>query len=411
MEKPPAIRSTGRRSRTSELDELILTTGRSLIATRGLDETSAARLAEAAGTSIGPIYSRYDAMEDLAVELWRSGACEVLNTLLALVRASNGGELTARTQLAAVLSLPDEMSQVLVELLGVARRYPFLREVVIDDLEWILKTHLQAQSEVPGSVALAQVHIVLGGILLAPVGLAIPAADHLEVVELTATLTNDLAARSHPPVECEPTVFALAELATGDALLDAFTKAVLEVIAQVGYAKASANRIARRAGHGFSSIYSHFETKDEFMEVTTNLLIDQLIAASATRFIGSPRDEFIASSVATTSAMIAESNRLNRYLRTEVVLAARHHRAISDHMKVAYEEILACRRSAAEQAAPNLSETPASAFKALSFMIRYQELGLALLRSTTAMATRFDWTPCSVGLWNLTETSLLKDFA
>ena len=179
------------------------------------------------------------------------------------------------------------------------------------------------------------------------------------------------------------------------------------MIAQVGYDKASANRIARRAGHGFSSIYSHYESKEEFMEATVNLLIDQIITQSVQGFIGVTREEFIANSVANALGLSSEQNRLNRHLRTEVILAARHHLVISDHLNAAYELVIAFGREAYAQQFPTFTDEHTPILRAKWLLVRSNGFGMSLLRSNTPMAAEIDWTPASIALRNLTERRLL----
>ena len=400
-----------KQTRTSELDATILRTGQHFLALRGLDETSAGLLADAVGTSIGPIYSRYDTMEDLAVELWRNELCSHLEQLLADLRSSSTSDLDARARLAEIMAHPDELSSALVEVLAVARRYSFLREVVADDLTRLLTSHITAMAPVPPAIALGHAHVALGALFLAPVGSKTTPEDMMTVLEFLAVSCHDRVAAAASPVKVSPTVFPLPNASSGDELLDAFTKAVLEVVAQVGYAKASANRIARRAGHGFSSVYSHYGTKDEFIETTVNLLVDQLIVLTPSGFVGTSREDFIATSVANTQGFASESNRLERHLRLEVVLAARHHEVLGSHMAAAYEGLNAFGREAFQKMFPSMADEQILAIRNMWQLIRSQGFGLSLIRSTTALAAEIEWTPAATALRNQIEQRILNELS
>jgi AcrR family transcriptional regulator len=401
------LRPTSRKSRTAALDARILEEALAMVARHGLDETSAASLAKAVGTSIGPIYARYDTMEDLAVDLWQHRVRAHLRSLLELVRASSAGELDARAELAAELATPSVTSSALVELLAVARRHTYLRELIVDDTTSDLEEHVAAQRGVPQSLAVTQADVLLGGLFVAPVGAALPSEDHAGVLTLLGEACDDPIARAATPVPAEPATLPLPALATGDELVDDFTKAVMEVIAQVGYAKASANRIARRAGHGFSAVYSHYDSKDEFMEAAVNLLIDQLLTTSVEPFIGVERQAFIEASVANAKGLVSEANRLNRHLRIEITLAARHHPVLAEHMNAGYEAVLAVGRSRYEEHYPDFDDETAAVLRRIWLLIRSNGFGLSLLRSCAPELAQIEWTPASTALRDLTEAHLL----
>ena len=66
--------------------------------------------------------------------------------------------------------------------------------------------------------------------------------------------------------------------------------AVIKVIAQVGFEKATANRISRAAGRDFANTYHAFESKDELMETVAAAYIPQMTALSLATFLGIPRE-------------------------------------------------------------------------------------------------------------------------
>lgn len=389
-----------RARRSQETSDLILAEAAGLLAEQGLDRCSAIALAQRCGMSTGPIYSRYDTPEDVAVDLWQHALDPALAGLLDLLSHAAKNSDSAIEQLAAELTRPRPVTAAICELVAVARRYPQLAEQIRGDLVSRLRAHCAAQPELPPAMAIGQVSFFLGGVMLAPVVAPEPTSRWRVALGLIAELGEDTAARGVAPVDSRATVMPMPEPTAGDPLQDDLAKAVMAVVARVGYERATATRIARQAQRGFSTFYGHFASKDECLVSVVTALIDQIIGISVRGFVGAGREEFIAASVANARGLVADENRENRHLRVETMIAARHYPEIADVAGRLYAAVQAEIEQALGANAPAVSRERANAYWAL---VRSNSIGMSLLATATPFLDDVDWTPASAGLFGLLE--------
>lgn len=387
-----------RSERSEETTRLILAEGLGLVAEEGLDRSSAISLAKRCGLSTGPVYARYDTPEDVAVDLWQRTLDPALAELLHGLRAAVAGSAAATADLAAEMLRPAPTTAAICELVAVARRYPQLAEQIREDLGSRLRAHLAAQPAVPPAMVLGQVSFLLGSLTLAPIVAEENRADGSGSLGLIAEICADVPARSAPRVDPEPRVMPLPESATGDPLRDELAEAVTAVVARVGFEHATATRIARQAGRGFSTYYKRFSSKDELLVSIVASLVEQIVRISARGFAGLSREEFIAGSVANARGLCAEENRENRHLRVEVMVAARHHPEIAEVV----DRVYATARGEIEQ---EFRRTTAAADRerAMDYwaLVRANNIGMSVLASATSMLQGVDWTPASAGLFDV----------
>lgn len=104
----------------------------------------------------------------------------------------------------------------------------------------------------------------------------------------------------------------------------AILKAAAEVIDDVGWARASTNRIAEHAGVSIGSLYQYFDSKETIL---ANLIeqhhrsVEETIRSAAQRFISHPRETFYDATRGLFQALIElhrEDPVLTRVLATEV---------------------------------------------------------------------------------------------
>jgi len=157
-----------RRSHAAANDVALYNASLKILASRGLDLLTFSDLAKEAGLSRAPIYSRYDSLEDVAIELWESAFEPALKNLFATTsRWHQGSDPANFAEIAQLLTEPSPELRGLVEILGVARRFPSLQDIVRRSLESELDRYIEGES-VPASIVISQFNVSLGAVFLAP---------------------------------------------------------------------------------------------------------------------------------------------------------------------------------------------------------------------------------------------------
>ena len=248
-----------RRSHAAANDLVLRDISLQLLAESGLDGLSFSDLAQRSGLTRTPIYARYDSPEDVAVELWSDLLVDHLDHLMELNAEWYAGSGDRPSdELLAEFSAPSRQSAALIEVLAVARRFPYLQDVVAESLGRRVEAYVAA-SGAPRAVAVTQLSILLGTLFLAPVvgptvgngwALALPVAKEL---------LTDTEAWGAPTRAVEPVEIPLPSPTFDDEILDVFVPAIMRVISRSGYEHASANRIARETDRAFNAVYERFE--------------------------------------------------------------------------------------------------------------------------------------------------------
>ena len=393
---------SSRSQRSLDTSAHIKQEGLAFLAELGVDLMSTKDLAALAGISTGPIYARYDTIEDLVLDLW----CEVLHPeflrLLAIIRPAMAGAADERRELAELLADPTLKSQAIVEVLSVARRYPQLSERVGIDLARAFSDHINAQPETAPAMAMAQCTTTFGSMFLSPMVPRESIADWEGMINLVGRASHDPTALAEPHREVEPTIIELPKMATGDVVVDEFVVAAMTVIARVGFEQATSTRIARVAGRGFSTIYNHYSSKEELMVATVESMIQQNIEISFRGFAGLDRETYIQASVANAYGLVSDINRENRQLRIEVLMSARHHKEIAAFAEQGYGEMFSALREAVTQmVGPERAVEILPRTTPLWLTLRSNNIGMALLANISPIMRDVDWTPASAALYGL----------
>jgi AcrR family transcriptional regulator len=279
----------------------------------GVDALGPTAVARRAGFTTGAVYSRYEDTVEIAVDAWSrrcASACHAylddgVSCLLDGFDDSTGlpdgtgSELVDRL-VAQILAPPPELSAG-IELMVAARREDGIGEVVLPDLMAWLQDWLDndggglADDGFAGSPERrAKVGVVLSvlfGLQLLGQRLVAPAPDGAgsdapdlswrAVVTVVHTLlrgnidTNSLPELDRRPLPTVPPAEELDDDPTRGRLM----AASIGVIARVGVARATATRIARRAGLSHGAIYGTFEAKEDLVSVTVQRLTTYLMAA------------------------------------------------------------------------------------------------------------------------------------
>ncbi|NBV25970.1 MAG: TetR/AcrR family transcriptional regulator, partial [Actinobacteria bacterium] len=114
----------------------------------------------------------------------------------------------------------------------------------------------------------------------------------------------------------------------------------LETIAITGVEGASAQRIARAAGYGFSTAYSYFKSKEELAEEAIQMVMTQLFTLDRDSDLIHDHDGYIRRITAFVRGGLSEEGRLVRQLRVECVVAARHSARIRQFAQGRFNEVL-----------------------------------------------------------------------
>jgi AcrR family transcriptional regulator len=382
-----------RSQRSKEISEQILATALSLLATDGVDGMTMQRIAARAELSNGPLYGRYDTPEDILIDLWETELRPQLGWILAELSSwSAGTDPEPPARLLAELSEPSEQSQALIETLAVVRRYPFAGETIRSDVKHDLEGFVEAQPELPASVSLGQLTMVLGSFFLGPIFLEIEKDLATVVLGFIRALGQQRDAFGTQVGEVVPMEVPLPRPDTGDEAVDAFVAAVIQVVAQTGFERATTHRIARVAKRSYSSSYSHFASKDDLMAYALTAMIDKIFSVSFFVIHELPPEERLGATVATIQAYVSDQNRLWRQLRVESVVAARHHPDLGGALRANFE----VNRDRAVDTMGGVSMLGPDAIEGVIdswHLIRTLGFGLSVLFCATGSDDHLDWTP------------------
>ena len=318
---------TRKRSASSrDNDERLLEAALAEIAAVGVDRLGMSAVARRAGLTTGALYSRYENVNELAAAVWTTRVRESHFAFCdAAVRALVDGEPSvALGDIDRDLTAPSLSTIAALELLATARRVDELDEVVTPDLEQWMK-HWGAAPRSRERRRRAQVVFTVGslwGVLLH----TLPHHRDLDWQPMLAAVARSYAQPYRLPGErFAPDRVGAVRADTGDSSQSALIDSVSAITARVGFERATASRIARRAGLTPGAIYARYRTKDELLVQAVEVLLAQRFTDDLET--NSPR--FSAPDVGTATARIvggylSAPRRDWRIFRVEAQLASRH---------------------------------------------------------------------------------------
>ena len=184
-------------------------------------------------------------------------------------------------------------------------------------------------------------------------------------------------------------------------LIAVMSNAAFKVVSQVGFEKATANRLSRAAGRDFSQTYGQYTSKEVLMDVITAAHMSQMVAMSLTPFFGLDRGDYVRRSTANGAALCAEVNRPYRQLRIETVLAGRHHPSITDSITKEFSKSRTHFRTLVSDTFPSDVESLELAAQLVWLAIRCNSFGTSLICSSTSQFEKLDWSPASSALFDV----------
>jgi AcrR family transcriptional regulator len=191
---------------------------------------------------------------------------------------------------------------------------------------------------------------------------------------------------------------------TGDVGLDEFVSAVMEVVARVGFEKTTAHRVARAAGHSFSSAYTHVGTKDELMHMAIGQMMAQIWQTGTASFLELGPEEYKKAIIALQIGLLAESNRPIRQLRTETTVAMRHHADLASAGLKRTAASLAIVSDAVEKAYPDAAAVAA----AFWYLTAADGIGTVSLSLLTDTFRNIDWNPLAAVAYEMAYATTIK---
>jgi AcrR family transcriptional regulator len=273
-------RSTRRRSEsTQKNDERILDAATREIQVVGVDRLGMTAVARRAGLTTGALYGRYESGGELAAAVWVARVRDPHFALLdrAIAALVDADETVALDGLLRELARPRKETVVALELLASARRVDELEEVVLADVrQWISQwgagprtRRRRRRAQVIFTVA------TIWGVLLH----AAPGRLRLDWRPLFLRLAWSFAQpyrerADRLVVDDAQSVHAQTNDPVDDALIDA----VAAIVARVGLERATASRIARRAGLTSGAIYGRYNTKEDLLEHAIEALLARRFA-------------------------------------------------------------------------------------------------------------------------------------
>ena len=318
--------SRRRSAASQENDERLLEAALDEIAAVGIDRLGMSGVARRAGLTTGALYGRYENVHELAAAVWTARVSDaqfafVDGAIRAFVDHDPGVSID---DIMRELAAPSRETIAALELMSMSRRIDELEEVVRPDLDvWMKDWSAAPRSR--GPRRRAHVMFTLGslwGVLLH----AIPGARSIDWTPTFARL-----ARSFDQEFAAPTDRLVAErmravrAEIGDRAQNDLIDSVAAIAARVGFERATASRIARRAGLTSGAIYARYDTKDELLAQAVEVLLAQRFAddllANQHLFtatdVGSATAEVIA-------GYLSRPRRDWRSFRIEAQLASRH---------------------------------------------------------------------------------------
>lgn len=405
---PSALREpdrpkVSRAQKNRDTDEAIKSAALELVATTGVDGLALTKIADRAGFTTGALYNRFDSPEDVALELWET---VLRDQFLRLVREFD--EFMSSTDaepsewLLGELTDPSDLTAGAIETVAVARRFPLLVDSVRSDVDTVFRTLRSAPPDRPAAIRAIVLTIPVGCVLTSRYAPESRPPWRSKLLRLRS-LAHDPSHLHRPPVRVEPTRIEYPAPDTGDAVLDDFVAAVMQVVARVGFERAAANRIARTAGHSFSSAYVHVRSKDELMHLAIGRLIELWLARS-TRFASLDEDEYVTANVAWQQGLADDGNRAVRQFRAETVMAMRHHADLADTGRRCTEAAVDRYTAPLTGLDPSTIESAAG----LWYLVDAHGVGLITLSLLIDAFATVDWTPAAQMAFEMVHEAIIE---
>lgn len=359
------------------------------IAASGIDHVGPTTVARRAGFTTGAVYGRYENSVEMAIDTWLEELwpryVALLDRIVGAVVDGTEGGTDLGVVLEDLLEAPSWL-RAATEVLAVAHRSDELAEVIGPQVTgWLDQWDAGPDGPPPRR---ATVLLVAGAVVGSTIGdlAGLPSVGRLSMFDwarrAAATDPGELAPLE--PLEVEELV-----VDTGDPVRDRLLGACIEVIADVGFERATTSRIARRAGLGINWVYADHDSKQELLVDAVDVVVDLLITPAAVRDLASGRDQTSPMGAASLAvgAFVHPNRSTVRLTRLEALLCARHHPGVTEVLAGMWGELFTSHVEAVGLADPSLAE----ASRPVLHYLAAQLSGLTVLDALAGPLTDVDW--------------------
>ena len=393
-----------RAQKTREVQEAITASALELLAANGVDGLALTKIAAHAGMSNGPLYGRYDSAEDVALELWEEKLRDHFNRLiLEFDTFASSKDSEPSEWLLQELDAPSALTAAAIEIVCVARRFPLLVDSVRDEVDSLFQHICAEQPNIPPAICSLRLTVPTGCVVTSR---SVPKSrpPWKAILLRFRDSTLDPANLNQQGLTASPVSLSIPAPDTGDVGLDEFVSAVMEVVARVGFEKTTAHRVARAAGHSFSSAYTHVGTKDELMHMAIGQMMTQIWQTGTASFLELSPEGYKNAILALQFGLLAESNRPIRQLRTETTVAMRHHTDLAAAGRKRTAASLAIVLDAVEKADPAATEDAA----AFWYLTAANGIGTVSLSLLTDSFRDIDWTSLAAVAYEMAYATTIE---
>jgi AcrR family transcriptional regulator len=393
-----------RAQKTREVQEAITASALELLAANGVDGLALTKIAAHAGMSNGPLYGRYDSAEDVALELWEEQLRDHYKRLILEFDTFASSEDSEPSEwLLQELDAPSALTAASIEIVCVARRFPLLVDSVRDEVDSLFQHICAEHPDIPPAICSLRLTVPTGCIVTSrSVPKSRPSWKAILLRFRESAL--DPANLNQQGLTASPVSLSIPAPDTGDVGLDEFVSAVMEVVARVGFEKTTAHRVARAAGHSFSSAYTHVGTKDELMHMAIGQMMTQIWQTGTASFLELSPEGYKNAILALQFGLLAESNRPIRQLRTETTVAMRHHTDLAAAGRKRTAASLAIVLDAVEKADPAATEDAA----AFWYLTAANGMGTVSLSLLTDSFRDIDWTSLAAVAYEMAYATTIE---
>jgi AcrR family transcriptional regulator len=393
-----------RAQKTREVQEAITASALELLAANGVDGLALTKIAAHAGMSNGPLYGRYDSAEDVALELWEEKLRDHFNRLiLEFDTFASSKDSEPSEWLLQELDAPSALTAAAIEIVCVARRFPLLVDSVRDEVDSLFQHICAEHPNIPPAICSLRLTVPTGCVVTSR---SVPKSrpPWKAILLRFRDSTLDPANLNQQGLTASPVSLSIPAPDTGDVGLDEFVSAVMEVVARVGFEKTTAHRVARAAGHSFSSAYTHVGTKDELMHMAIGQMMTQIWQTGTASFLELSPEGYKNAILALQFGLLAESNRPIRQLRTETTVAMRHHTDLAAAGRKRTAASLAIVLDAVEKADPAATEDAA----AFWYLTAANGIGTVSLSLLTDSFRDIDWTSLAAVAYEMAYATTIE---
>lgn len=393
-----------RAQKTREVQEAITASALELLAANGVDGLALTKIAAHAGMSNGPLYGRYDSAEDVALELWEEKLRDHFNRLiLEFDTFASSKDSEPSEWLLQELDAPSALTAAAIEIVCVARRFPLLVDSVRDEVDSLFQHICAEHPNIPPAICSLRLTVPTGCVVTSR---SVPKSrpPWKAILLRFRDSALDPANLNQQGLTASPVSLSIPAPDTGDVGLDEFVSAVMEVVARVGFEKTTAHRVARAAGHSFSSAYTHVGTKDELMHMAIGQMMTQIWQTGTASFLELSPEGYKNAILALQFGLLAESNRPIRQLRTETTVAMRHHTDLATAGRKRTAASLAIVLDAVGKADPAATEDAA----AFWYLTAANGIGTVSLSLLTDSFRDIDWTSLAAVAYEMAYATTIE---